>query len=100
MHKLRGSINLGYEIMALEFMHKEMLKQLKKLSATNEVTDKYESAWSSATRNTGLPIPCPSCFIQGILSRLSPLKDEGFASSARCVNCKTKYEWQNPDGLS
>ena len=82
--------------MALENMHDEMLRQLKKSAASNETIDKYESVWTSAMRNSGLPIPCPSCFIKGDVFRLSPLKDEGDISAARCVDCKTKFEWPNP----
>lgn len=82
--------------MALENMHDEMLRQLKKLAASNETIGKYESVWTTAMRNSGLPIPCPSCFIKGELSRLSPLKDEGDISAAKCVDCKTKFEWSSP----
>jgi len=83
--------------MALENMHKEMIRQLKKSAASNETIDKYESVWVSAMRNSGLPIPCPSCFIAGNVSRLSPLKDDRGISSARCDHCRTKYEWQSPE---
>lgn len=83
--------------MALEFMHAEMLQQLRKKQASNETIDKYEIAWASAMRNSGLPIPCPHCFINGHLSRLNPLKDEGGTSAARCIDCKIKFEWSSPE---
>jgi len=83
--------------MPLEFMHNELLKQLKNNSASLETVDKFEIAWAAAMRNSGLPIPCPACFMKGSICRLSPLKDENKTSSARCVQCKTKYEWPSPD---
>jgi hypothetical protein len=97
MNEILKTPKLGDELMALENMHDEMLRQLKKSAALNETIDKYESVWTSATRNSGLPIPCPSCFIKGSVSRLSPLKDESGISSARCSDCKTKYEWRSPE---
>ena len=83
--------------MALDFMHDEMLKQLMKNSASHVAIDKYEIVWASAMRNISLPIPCPTCFIKGSISRLSPLRDEGGVSSARCVGCKTKFEWPSAE---
>lgn len=70
--------------MALEFMHKEMQRQLKEKSESNETIEKYEIIWSSAMRNNNHPIPCPLCFIQGSVTRLKPLRDEINISSARC----------------
>ena len=83
--------------MALEFMHNEMQRQLKEKSASNGTIEKYEFVWSSAMRNSNLPIPCPLCFIQGGVARLKPLRDEKKISSARCESCKSKFEWSSPD---
>lgn len=83
--------------MALEFMHKAMLKQLQKNNASLDSLEKYEVVWASAMRNSGLPIPCPSCFVLGEISRLKPLPDLKGLSSARCLSCKTKFDWPSPE---
>jgi hypothetical protein len=83
--------------MALEFMHKAMLNQLQKNHASLDSVEKYEVVWASAMRNSGLPIPCPSCFVLGEISRLKPLPDQKGLSSARCLSCKTKFDWPSPE---
>lgn len=83
--------------MALENMYEEMFKQLQKSYASNETLDSYATAWASAIKNTGLPIPCPNCFVGGKISRLSPLNDKDGISSARCLDCKEKFEWVSPE---
>jgi hypothetical protein len=83
--------------MALEFMHKEMLSQLSKNNASIETIERYEIVWASAMRNSGQPIPCPSCFVLGEISRLNPLSDLKELSSAKCSSCKTKFYWPSPE---
>lgn len=78
-------------------MHREMVRQLMKKAVPNEIAERYEIAWTSAMRNSNQPIPCPLCFAKGALSRLKPLTDELGISSARCENCKSKFEWPNPE---
>jgi hypothetical protein len=83
--------------MALEFMHIKMIDHLKSSGASDEIIERYQSVWNGAMNNSSLPIPCPTCFRKGLIHRLKPLPDKSGISSARCENCKTKFEWSSPD---
>lgn len=83
--------------MALEFMQIKMIDHLKSSGASDEIIERYQSAWNTAMNNSNLPIPCPNCFKNRSIERLKPLPDKDRISSARCENCKTKFEWSSPD---
>jgi hypothetical protein len=83
--------------MTLEFMHVEMLRWLRENATSPDKIDQYQEAWETAMLNSGKPIPCPSCFTAGRIARLTPLPDSGGTSTAKCISCKSKFEWPSPD---
>lgn len=83
--------------MALENMYVVMLRWFQEKSASSEIIDRYHAAWVKAMQNSGEPLPCPSCFVDGTISRLSPLPDSHGMSAAKCIFCKSKFEWPSPD---
>lgn len=82
--------------MALEGMHDALVEHLKSKGAVKFAIDCWENIWWQGQNIPGVPLPCPSCFLDGRVQPLKPLKSIGGLGSARCEACKTKFEF--PDG--
>ena len=80
--------------MALAGMHRTMIEWLHRNGAKAQQVQDYEQAWQTAMANNGALIPCPRCFLQGSLSRLSPRSSQNPGKAAsRCEVCSTKFEY-------
>ncbi|WP_146162945.1 hypothetical protein [Variovorax sp. WS11] len=79
--------------MALEGMHDALLDYLKAQGAVQFTIESWENLWWQAQNFPGEPLPCPSCFLDGRVQRLMPLKSAGEIGAVRCEACKTKFEF-------
>ena len=84
--------------MALEYMHDELLRQLKSYGATNEQVDAWEAQWRAAVASAGDPLPCPKCFYGGLVTgHLQALHAEPKRARSKCAICKTYFEYPDED---
>lgn len=79
--------------MALEGMHDELLSYLHMEGATELMIGAWENAWYTAQRFPGEPLPCPACFLNCRVQRLTPLDSVGDVGSAQCEYCKTTFRF-------
>ncbi len=77
--------------MAIEGMHYELLGHLNAKRAAPTVISDWESAWFSAVKRPGSPLPCPECFLEGRPSTLEPRRKIGNMGEARCATCRTVF---------
>src|ERR1700761_7559446 len=82
-------------IMTLEAMHQAMENELTSQGAPGEKVAAYDAAWKHATATPGRdkPLPCPLCFMQGEISVLSLLPDDGDHAQATCATCGEFFYW-------
>jgi len=84
--------------MALEYMHDELLKQLKSYGATNAQLDAWEVRWRAALASGGDPLPCPKCFYDSLaIGHLKSLPAEPKHAKCKCASCKTYFEYPDED---
>lgn len=84
--------------MAMEYMHDELLSQLKAYGATDEQIDAWREQWHVAVESAGDPLPCPKCFCEGQpTGRLQPLPAEPKRAKSKCAACKTYFEYPDED---
>lgn len=84
--------------MVLEYMHNELLKQLKSYSATNAQLAAWEVEWQTAVSSAGDPLPCPKCFYDGLfIGHLQSLPAEPRRAKCKCASCKTYFEYPDDD---
>lgn len=84
--------------MALEYMHDDLLNQLKSYGATNAQQDAWEVLWQTAVASAGDPLPCPKCFYDGsAIGRLKSLPAEPKQARCKCTSCKTHFECPDDD---
>jgi len=79
--------------MAREGMHDALVDHLKAKGAVQFAVDCWENLWWQAHNVPDAPLPCPSCFLEGRVQRLVPLKSKGALGAVRCEACKTKFEF-------
>jgi hypothetical protein len=84
--------------MAMEYMHDELLNQLKMYGATDKQIDAWRDQWRSAVESAGDPLPCPKCFYEGQpTGQLQSLPAEPKHAKSKCAVCKTYFEYPDED---
>lgn len=76
-------------------MYREMLKYLRENGASPVQIAHYNEHWRRADHNPGLPIPCPTCYLTGSLSRLTRLPAVGGIANVRCDSCHRLFEYKD-----
>jgi hypothetical protein len=84
--------------MAMEYMHDELLSQLKAYGASDEQINEWQEQWYSSVESAGDPLPCPKCFYEGQpIGHLQPLPAEPKHAKSKCAACKTYFEYPDED---
>ena len=84
--------------MAMEYMHDELLNQLKAYGASDAQIAAWQEQWRSALVNRNEPLPCPNCFYQGQpTGRLQPIPASPKRAKVKCAVCKTYFEFPDED---
>lgn len=84
--------------MAMEYMHDELLNQLKAYGATDAQIDEWREEWRAALESTGDPLPCPKCFYEGQpTGRLQAMPAPPKRAKSKCAVCKTYFEYPDAD---
>lgn len=82
--------------MALEYMLQEMLNELRRANATEGQIRDYRDSWNSALQNRGEPLPCPRCFLAGVLGRLKPISEKNDWATEVCQSCRATFQHPSP----
>lgn len=63
---------------------------------SSEEVRRYARAFAQANLDAvaGSQLPCPRCFLRGIVSPLEPLEDPGDPGSVRCPTCGETLQWR------
>ena len=73
-------------------MYRLLYEKLKSLRATPEQLAGYDAAWAAAIRNPAQSIPCPVCFLEGRIERVSPMpRIHEDLARGKCESCKTYF---------
>lgn len=83
--------------MGLELMRDEMVCQISARSATDTQVAAYLAGWNDAIEDSGKPLPCPSCYMEGEIRRLKSISDEGGVTIVRCEHCHQIFEFESPE---
>lgn len=84
--------------MAMEYMHDELLNQLKAYGASDAQIDAWREQWRAAVESAGDPLPCPKCFYEGQpTGRLQSQPAAPKRAKSKCAVCKTYFEYPDED---
>jgi hypothetical protein len=84
--------------MAMEYMHDELLNQLKAYGASDVQIDAWREQWRAAVESAGDPLPCPKCFYEGLpTGRLQSQPAAPKRAKTKCAVCKTYFEYPDED---
>ena len=83
--------------MGLELMRDEMVCQISARSATDTQVAAYLADWNDAIKDSGKPLPCPSCYLKGEIRRLKSISDARGVAIVRCEHCRETLEFESPE---
>ena len=84
--------------MAMEYMHDELLHQLKAYGATEAQIDAWREQWHAAVESAGDPLPCPKSFYEDQpTGRRQSLPAEPKRAKSKCAVCRTYFEYPDED---
>jgi hypothetical protein len=75
-------------------MYREMLRYLRENGATSVQIAHYNEHWRRADHNPSQPIPCPTCYLAGSVSRLTSLPAVAGIAKVRCDVCHRFFDYK------
>ena len=78
--------------MFTETMRAYLEAYLKAHGADKTAPLRWNALWDKA-RETSMPAPCPSCFLDGRITGVISMLDEGGKTGAYCKVCKNTFAW-------
>jgi len=80
--------------MTLKLLRDTMRTKLAEQGAAPEVAEGYLSRWDAALESdSGAPLPCPGCYLQGTVSRLRRVPSPAGVGMLECPACSAAFEF-------
>ncbi len=81
--------------MVLEYMHAEMIQQIRGQLGTEAQVEAYSREFNKAKNSAGDPLSCPIFYLKkGELNRLKANRDDkNGVSTVRCESCHQEFEF-------